>query len=375
MFYYILQECAIGTAQMNRACANLKVLDSYSIDTTVVFLTPFSNGCELDVSTFSHIKTLYLYKEYPYFHNHLFEIIIRFIYPVLFLNRVKKGDTVYLYNCAVFMHYVLKKKGIRVFHERTEHPDCVWGNPITSLKKETYYQDCKKLDGLFVISTCLRDLFIEKGVKESRITIINMTVDESRFENLKKDCTEKYFAYCGVIFNNKDGVDQLIKAFSLISKDYADVKLMIIGPMPNNVDANGNMTLIRGLNIEDKVNITGSKKPEEVPQLLKNSIACVLARPDGLRSRAGFATKLGEYLLSGNPAIITNVGDFSLFLKDMDSALIVEPGNPQLLADKMRWVLDNTEEAKRIGSKGAEVARTHFNSTIETKKMIDIMFN
>ena len=375
MFYYVLQECAVGTAQLNRAYANLKVLDCDGIETTVVFLTPFKDGEELGLSEFSNIRAIYLYKHYPYLTGRWFDVVIRFLYPLLFLFRLKKDDVVYVYNCEVFLHYILKKRGVRVFHERTEHPDCVWGNSLTTIKKEKYYKDCLKLDGLFVISTCLRDLFISKGVSADKVTIINMTVDESRFENLSKTCSDRYFAYCGVIYNNKDGVDNLIKSFAIVSKEYPDVKLWIIGPTVKSDEASGNELLIAELGLTDRIVQTGFKRPEEIPQILKNATACVLARPDGLRAKAGFATKVGEYLLSENPVILTDVGDFSVFLRDGESALIARPSDIQEFAKKMKWVLENDEKAKTIGKKGANVAKKHFNSLIEAHKMIDIMFH
>lgn len=375
MFYYVLQECAVGTAQYNRAYANLNVLDKEGIKTTVVFLTPYKDGVELDSSVFSNINVIYLYKQYPYFKNRLFEIVIRFMYPILFSKRLKEGDVVYIYNCEVFLHYILKKKSIRVYHERTEHPDCVWGNSITTINKKTYYKDCLKLDGLFVISTCLRDLFMSKGLPADKVTIVNMTVDESRFDHLVKQSSNRYFAYCGVIYNNKDGVDRLIKSFSIVAKTHPDVQLWIIGPTLQTKEAEGNELLIAKLGLKERIILTGFTKPDDIPQILKNATACVLSRPDGLRAKAGFATKVGEYLLSENPVILTDVGDFSKFLKDGESALIVEPENTVAFADKMNWVLDNGEEAKKVGENGAIVARVHFNSRIEAQKMIDIMFH
>ena len=99
---------------------------------------------------------------------------------------------------------------------------------------------------------------------------------------------------------------------------------------------------------------------------------CALARPDSLQSKCGFPTKLGEYLLTENPVVVTNVGDISLFLKDQESAFISSP-NYDEFANKLRFVLQNPELAQLVGRKGCRVALEHFNAKTEIEKMLNVM--
>ena len=109
---------------------------------------------------------------------------------------------------------------------------------------------------------------------------------------------------------------------------------------------------------------------DEIPQIMVDAKMLVLDRPDNLQARFGFPTKLGEYLLSANPVVVTGVGDIPLFLQDKDSALISPPNNPQAFAEKLVWALQNPDESKRIGYNGCKVARIHFNSDVEAKKLM-----
>ena len=229
--------------------------------------------------------------------------------------------------------------------------------------------------GLFVISKPLKDFFIENGVDENKIHIINMTVDSKRFENLiKQGDVEKYIAYCGNVSNSKDGVDELIKSFALVAKKHDDVKLYIIGKLPPITDApNDIRLLVETLGIKDRVVFTGLVDYNEMPQLLKNAVALALARPNSLQAKHGFPTKLGEYLLTENPVVITDVGDMHLFLKNGESALIAEERNTVDFANKLCWILEHPKEAEEIGRKGKEVALQSFNADIETKKLVDII--
>ena len=42
----------------------------------------------------------------------------------------------------------------------------------------------------------------------------------------------------------------------------------------------------------------------------------VLARPDNIQAKGGFPTKLGEYLATGNPVVVTKVGEIPNYLID-----------------------------------------------------------
>ena len=72
--------------------------------------------------------------------------------------------------------------------------------------------------------------------------------------------------------------------------------------------------------------------------------------------------------------MVTKVGDFPLFLKDGESALLANPSDAEDFASKLNWALDNSESANEIGKKGAEVALKEFNYLSESKKIASVIF-
>ena len=227
-----------------------------------------------------------------------------------------------------------------------------------------------------MISTALKDYFISRGVQESKITIVNMTVDTERFKDVSRNNNGgRIISYCGTASNNKDGVDQLIKAFAIVARIHQDVKLQIIGKAPSEDDASGNAQLVKQLGIENRVIFTGVVSAYKMPQILVNSTILALDRPDSLQARNGFPTKLGEYLLSERPVVVTKVGDIPRFLRDGESALLAEYNNPEDFASKLCWLMEHPAEADEIGKAGAQVAKTHFNYKIETKKIASVIFS
>ena len=368
VFYYGLWP---NTAPGNRFLSFLKGFDELGVEATAVLLTSYT-GYKIQ-EQYRHVKVEYLWHDWP-FARRILNPLHRPIAMRLFLKQLKPGDVIFCFGVSKYVSKLIGRKGIRVFHENTEIPDV---QPLPSAKLQSeYLKACTKMDGLFVISTALKKYFINKGVDADRIHIINMTVDQNRFIGLKKNTSaEKYIAYCGTAINNKDGVNDLIKAFSIVVKKHPDVKLYIIGQSPVAEDKAGNIKLVSDLGLKDNVVFTGVVSAAKMPQLLTDAEALALDRPNNIQAQNGFPTKLGEYLLTENPVVVTKVGDIPLFLKDGESALLAEPGNAEEFALKVCWALENPADAAIVGRRGKEVALKEFNYLTESKKIIDAIFN
>lgn len=367
--YIVAYSYAPNTASTNRLQAYLKRFVEKGLRVTLVYFHPDASYSKHDSLPIG-VDALY-YWERKYSSNKYVQLILNHLNIIHFVKSLPRDAKVFVYGAVDVVHELVKRKDIHVFHERTEHPEVIGYRKIPfspSLKQ--YLTDCQKVDALFVISTCLKDYFVNKGVGEDKVIIVNMIVDPTRYNGVVRTPSERYLAYCGVIYNNKDGVDDLIRAFAIVSACHKDVKLYILGKIMTSADSEANIKLIEELNLKEKIKLCGEVPASEMPQLLKNAEILLLARPDGLRARAGFPTKLGEYLMSENPVVVTAVGDMPLFLEDKVSALLAEPGNIQEFADKVNWCLENSELSKMIGYKGKQVAEKCFNYQIEADKIV-----
>lgn len=110
-----------------------------------------------------------------------------------------------------------------------------------------------------------------------------------------------------------------------------------------------------------------------MPRLLKNARILALARPDNLQNRNGFPTKLGEYLATGNPVVVTSIGEIPNFLKDEENAFMATPGNVQSFADALKRAYNNSEKAIAIGRNGRHLALTAFSSEEQTKVALNFI--
>jgi glycosyltransferase involved in cell wall biosynthesis len=131
--------------------------------------------------------------------------------------------------------------------------------------------------------------------------------------------------------------------------------------------------LIKTYNLENKVFWKGEFLRDQIPAILKNATLLSLPRPDSKQAQGGFPTKLGEYLATGNPVCATRVGEIPDYLTDNESVFFAEPGSVESFAEAMQRALKNSDEARRIGKNGREVAEKHFNKDIQSKKLYNFL--
>ncbi|UKK54778.1 glycosyltransferase family 4 protein [Prevotella sp. E2-28] len=350
--------------------AFIKGFSEQRLTTHVTFLVSDDKGSKVK-EVFPHVDFIYMWDKFPIKNRLISQIQLEYN-ARRYTRLLPKGATVFLpWPSSRLMSLLVGRSDLKVFYEETELPE-LYLMKLFNIK--SYLKSIQKLTGVFLISTALKKYFIEHGVSPERIHIVNMIVDTTRFHNvLKEKSHERYIAYCGTVTSTKDGVDDLIKAFAIVNKKHPDVKLFIIGPIPGNKEENVFVKLVGELGLTDSVHFTGIVPYDKMPQILKNAEILALARPDNIQAKYGFPTKLGEYLLTGNPVVLTSVGDIPHFLKDGESALIATPNNPNLFAEKLNWALDYKDESEQLGQKGRSVAENCFNYKTETQKIINII--
>lgn len=307
--------------------------------------------------------------------NKILELILSIFALIALLLKNKEGyRVVILVSNSLLMIYplflLLKIKGIKFLQEKSEFPFVLKRKDFLGVLYAKFYVGTtyKLFDGLIIMTTPLLDYFKDKVRKNALLFLMPMTVDSSRFSDVKKDpSVDQYIAYCGDIGGNKDGVENLISSFNLLKNKYSNWKLIIIGGSTV-AEEEKIKEYARKLDIPNIV-FQGRVQRDEIPQLLVNAKILVLARPNSLQSTGGFPTKLGEYLSTGNPVIVTKVGEIPNYLTDNDNAFLVDPDNIQEFASRIEFVIDNYEEAKKVGLEGKKLALTQFNYKYQSQRL------
>lgn len=369
-FYILCWIFSYGSASSNRllAYANSAVKKGYKAE-IVTLLRLDKRNCEPKKGVI--IRGLYPCR----IHNKLISKFLSFFTTIWFLlATVKKEDRLLLYGSAEYLPFFVWFRRKQTYYEVTECPDLF--KPKTY--PWSYYKRLwKRLNGIFVISRNLKQYFVDYGVAFDKVHIINMIVDPSRFEGVTRNPNvEKYIAYCGNVNNDsKDGIGDLVASFVRYRESYQDRKLYIIGPIVSQEQKKKYEDYLKNSGALDSVVFTGPIPPTSIPQYFVNADMLVLARPNNIQAKYGFPTKLGEYLLSGRPVVLTDVGNISDFLSDGQSAYIAQPGNITSISDKMKEVSTHTINSEQVANNGKEVALKEFNSFTETSKLLSVIFN
>lgn len=262
---------------------------------------------------------------------------------------------------TIFAKIFCLNNRIQLITERNEYPSAIIRGKrfLVFLEKNLIYSWYFKLyDGFSLISENLIQFYGQYINKTAVIKKLPIAIDISRFPiNIMKINNEKYIFYAGSISEQKDGVESLIRAYSKIHTLIPDLKLKLAGGSSEGINA-----LIQKYNLFDKVILLGNINRDDIPKLMIESYICVLARPESKQAEGGFPTKLGEYLASAKPVIVTDVGEIPYYLTHKVNAYLISRYNIDAeLVDTIIDINDNYIEALKIGRNGRKLAVEKFS--------------
>jgi glycosyltransferase involved in cell wall biosynthesis len=236
--------------------------------------------------------------------------------------------------------------------------------------KIKFYLESRLTDGVFCISHYLVNFHLKRGVHEKKLFLVPSTVDPSRFDQVgSRPLTETYIGYFGALTFWRDNIDMLIRAFASVSVQYPGVKL-VLGGFCNKKERKQILELIDELKIQPKILLLEYLTRQEIARYIFHTDILVMVRLRDFQSDASYPSKLAEYLATGNPVISVKVGEVADFLKDGINAFLVEPGNVNELAEKIIFILNNPDIARKVGRNGKEITDTVFHYRHQAKRML-----
>lgn len=246
-----------------------------------------------------------------------------------------------------------------------------WLGPYTAVYTRTIY---KMFDGIIAISTYLEEYFSRRIRKGARVLRIPILVDSEQIKPAQFPQTtgRRRIVYVGAL-GHPGEVSSLIQAFSLVAGKYPEWDLQIIGDAPGTDILSRLRKMAQDLSLSERIEFTGMVRLDEIPAYLGKAGVLALLRSSGIFSTAGFPTKLGEYLATGMPVVVTRVGDIPLYLEDRVSAYLVPPDNPAAFAQKLEEVFANYDQALQVGQRGREVAVQEFDYRSNCKRIVQFV--
>jgi len=184
-------------------------------------------------------------------------------------------------------------------------------------------------------------IYVPDGVYEELLNTPNKA-EEFR---ARYSINEPFVVYVGRLHRLK-GIDVLIKAISIATKEEPTLTAVIVGPG----DQRPYRELANRLGVERNVVFTGFVSEEVKIGALDASTALVL--PSISNYVEVFSLAITEAWARGKPVVASAVGEIPYRVKHMINGLLVPPRNPKALAEAILQLIKDKKLGERLGAEG-----------------------
>lgn len=219
-------------------------------------------------------------------------------------------------------------------------------------------------------SRFLKNKFIEYGIEKEKMVFLNNfnCYVDSDTEN---DVKEKYFVYLGRLSEEK-GVKTLIDAsIKLFTSEKITVgnestyKLKLIGDGPMK---NALKSYVKSHCVDDRIEFVGHKSHNEAMDILKYSKFLVLPS----KTYENFPYSVLEAFSMGKPVVGSRIGGIPELVKNWETGLLFEPGNHEILALKIEFLIKHPEKAEALGKNAKESLSGEISTENHYSKLMEL---
>ncbi len=272
-----------------------------------------------------------------------------------------------IYEIRGFWHLTQSTK--RLGYEGSDH---------YNLTERLEIETAKISDHVFTITKALKDILIENGISENKITVLANAVDPSKFNISKKDKrlekeldfqNKVVIGYIGS-FVKYEGLDLLLEACSILKNKLGDCfRLLLVGDgdMMKNL-----RNMARFLQLEDIIIFTGRVSHKEVNRYYSLIDIAPLPRKGFRVCELVSPLKPFEAMGAGKVLITSSVEALSEIIDDGKTGFVFEKDNAEDLADKLELVILDKELRKQIGNNANKWVIENHSWDVISKRVIDV---
>lgn len=372
-----------GMAATTRIFSYSKGLVENGDNVDVWSITPTNFAPELNKNNsgcFKGVSFFYSYKSQRFSNKilHILEIIYSLIILGIKLYKREKtlkydafivsSDSIATLTYMLFCNIFFKHKLIFIFDEYPIPIRKKCKNKIPRWKKIAYQVILNKYSGYVSMTNTLLSFY--KSIIDKPGIIISSITDISRFENItKKPHNGDIYnlVYMGNMELSKDNVDNILYSIPILLQKGYNISLFLYGN-PSSKDKNILEKIITQENLSEVVHFAYATF-DEVPTILSNADILVSSQPNTVRADGGFPTKLGEYLMSETPVLLTDVGELSHYFKNGVHMYFAQPQSPNDFAEKIKFIIDNYDEALKVAQNGKNYITATYSQTAAGQKL------
>lgn len=288
----------------------------------------------------------------------------------------------YLLKPAIVYAKYMRRKGIDILHLNNSiisNHDWILAGKLAGVKIVSHERGInynlsktskmlgRTLDLLICVSKAVYDPLCKQGIDKTETMIVYDGIDTSEIiiKNKPESLKQAYGIgkddpVVGVVGNIKQwkGQETIVRAMAIIKKSWPTIKCPLVGGMIEGDSYKEKLeTIIKELDISGNVIFTGYKdNPIDFMNIMDVVVhTSIEPEPFGMINL--------EAMYMKKPVISTNIGGPTEVFEDGVDGILIEPGNPELLAQKISWLLENPSLRTELGQKAYEKLITKFKIT------------
>lgn len=339
----------------------IDIIDKLSDRCNFTIVTPFNNGPFVDEMKKRNVEIYYApfyrwvdfkndeykikRKQFKKSYDKINQILAEKLYNLI---RDKNIDIIHTNTSVVDFGYRLSKimNIPHVWHIREFGEKDFNMYPLCSYSE--YYKKIADNNNLICISKEVMKKFVDK-VPSSSLNLIYNGVSKKNLNSNKKynlDKNQKIICLQSGMISKTKGQDITIKAIEKLVNEGYDIELLIAG--------NGDVKNL-GINIENKQWLKILGQVDNLPEIRKNvDIEIVSSKSED------FGRVTVEAMMGGIVVVGSNSGGTKELIKNKETGLLFECGNYIDLSEKVKYLYNNRDELKRIGSTAFLSSKDYF---------------
>ena len=283
-------------------------------------------------------------------------------------------DAIYHFHDAelIFHMFLLKLRGRRVVYDAHEDtpkqvmyqhwiPRLLRG-PVSLVMRLAEWLGGRWFDGIIAAEPGILKRFPAKRT----VLVHNFPLLDELFSTMSMPYVERplRITYVGGI-TRKRGVEEMLAAIDRLPATLR-AELVLGGSFhPAALEDE-----VRQMPGAERTDIRGWLQREQVIEVLAETRVGIVTLHPTPKYLDSYPTKLFEYMSAGLPVIASDFSQWRRFVEEAQCGVLVDPMDPEAIAEAMQWMLEHPDEAAAMGARGREAVRDRYSWEQEAQKLL-----
>jgi glycosyltransferase involved in cell wall biosynthesis len=215
---------------------------------------------------------------------------------------------------------------------------------------------------ILVLADKFRHQLIEMGISGDKISTITTMFDGKQIESVRDSPNTggQKILFLSRFIREK-GMFELVEAFTRITHDFPDARMVMAGDGPARDELEQAIT---AAGLEDKITLPGYVRDQDKAAVLADADIFVLPSYS-----EGCPVSMLEAMAAGQALVSTPVGGIPDILHDGKNGVLIDSAEPDLIYDALHKLMSSPELVRTISETNKEVAWRCYEAGVITGKI------